>query len=285
MSDGRVLNIVDFSDTHIGCKFGLCPPEGFVLDEGVRVGAYTADDPLAVMRRTVWGWWEEFWGDFVPRATRGEPFAIVCNGDAMDGNHHGSSTPFTANTHDQVLMAHQVYKPLIDICEGRFYLIRGTQVHVGESGRDEEALGQMLNAVPFRGRHSRWEMRARLGDRLLHFAHHIGTTTSPFAQSGALQRLAVRSYVETGRRGDPPYSLLARAHRHSHSEISEQAAHGKVTVLTTPAWQLKTPYVHSKDGLQMMQPEIGGVVIRLNDGELFTRAFVKRLAPEPEEII
>jgi hypothetical protein len=274
----RVPNIVAVSDTHIGCKFGLCHSDGFVLDESHVV-------PPSIHQLGLWEWWQEFWGEFVPHATRGEPFAVVANGDLIDGDHHGSSTQFTRNIKDHVRNAVKIYEPVRDACEGRLYVVRGTQVHVGESGRDEEAIAEQLGAVQRSGQFSHQEVRARLGDRLIHFAHHISTTASPYARATALQRLATNSYVEAGRRGDPPYSMLVRSHRHQNSEVVEQAAHGKVTVVTLPAWQLKTPYVHSRDGLQMGQPEIGGIVIRLADNELFTRSWVRRPDPPAEFVL
>lgn len=275
----RVANIVVISDTHIGCKTALCPPDGIVLDEG-------GPPPISPWQRVLWSWWEEFWGEFVPLATRGEPYVVVHNGDAVEGSHHKATTPVTHNLHDQDLLCEKVLKPVVALCDGRYFHVRGTETHVDRSGAHEEAVAKMLGAVTNEeGRHSRQGLTLELGDRRINFMHHIGTTSSPFAQSGALQRLLVRSYVETGRRGAPPYSMLVRSHRHQHSIIHEEAAHGKVTVVTTPAWQGKTPYVFSRDGLQLSEPEIGGVVIRLADGELFTRAFVRRPDPPAAVIV
>jgi len=276
LSDDRVPNIVAIGDTHFGCKLALCPREGFSLDEG---GTYNP----SLWQQVLCDWWDEFWDDFVPTATRGEPFVLVHVGDGIDGDHHDTSTIFTRNPHDQVLMAAQMMRPVVARARKLFW-IRGTGVHIGKSAEHEESLAQMLGAVRNDdGRHTRQELTLDLGGRRINFMHHIGTSSSPFAQSGALQRLAVRSYVETGRRGDQPYAMIVRGHRHQHSAITEEAAHGKVTVVTTPAWQGKTPYVYSRDGLQMTQPEIGGIVIRLADDELFTRAFVRR--PDPPKAV
>lgn len=268
-------SIVVISDTHAGCQLGLCPPS-VKLDSG---GSYAQSRLQAV----AWKWWLEFWNEFVPAATKGEPYIVVHNGDCLDGVHHGATTQITHNMNDQRTIAERLLRPVVDLCGGRYYHIRGTEAHVGQSAEHEEAVAASLGAIPDEdGTHARWELRLRLGDHLIHFTHHIAASTSPFAQSSALQREAVQAYLETGRWGDNPYSMLVRSHRHQHSEVAFRSAHGKVTVVVTPAWQLKTPYVY-KTNARMGQPEMGGVVIRLADEELFTRAFVKRISP-PREV-
>jgi hypothetical protein len=173
-------------------------------------------------------------------------------------------------------------KPRIDMAAA-YYHVRGTEVHVGQSGEDEETAARDLGAVPdSEGRHARWELTLEMGGHLVNFMHHISTSTSPFARTGALQREVTNHYVEVGKWGDRPYSMLVRSHRHTHDEVAHRSQRGKVTVVTTPAWQLKTPYVF-RISARMSQPEIGGLVIRLADDELFTRPFVKRISP-PKEV-
>ncbi len=79
----EVPNVVFVSDTHCGCQMGLCPADGVRLDGG---GWYHPSK----FQRAMWSWWEEAWDKFVPEATRGEPYAVVHVGDALDGVHHGS---------------------------------------------------------------------------------------------------------------------------------------------------------------------------------------------------
>lgn len=266
-------NIVVISDMHCGCQFGLCP-DTVKLDGG---GTYQASN----LQRVVKGWWDEFWRDFVPHATRGEPFIVVNNGDALEGVHHGATTQISHNMTDQRAVASDLLRPVVDLCGGEYYHVRGTEAHVGPAAEHEEELARAIGAKQIPngdGRLSHWEFVARLGTRSINFMHHISTSTSPFARTGALQREITNHYVEVGKWGDEPYSMLVRSHRHTHDEIAHLSARGKVTVLTTPAWQLKTPYVY-KIAARMTQPEIGGVVIRLADDELFTRTFLRHIDP------
>lgn len=271
---GSVTNIVVVSDLHSGCQFGLCPGEPVPLDGG---GSYHPSR----LQRVVHGWWERFWSEFVPDATKGEPFAVVVNGDATDGVHHKSTTQVSHNMEDQRSIARKLLEPVVEAAGGRFYMVRGTEAHVGQSAEHEEALARSLGALATpesAGNRAHYELVLELGDRRVHFTHHIATSHSPFTRTSALLREMVNHYVEAGKWGDHPYSMLVRSHRHQHDEVVQHASFGKVTAVSTPAWQLKTPYVY-KISARMQQPEIGGLVIRLADKELFTRAYVQR--PEP----
>jgi hypothetical protein len=273
-----IRNLVVVSDLHSGCQFGLCPNKPVPLDGG---GTY-APSPL---QRKVYSWWREFWDEFVPHATRREPFTVVVNGDAMDGVHHGSTTQVSHNMKDQVEIARRLLEPVRDRCDGRLWMVRGTEAHVGKAAEHEETLARLLGAKTTRDsgpNRSHWELVLRLEEHLVHFTHHIATAHSPFTRTSALLREVVTHYVEAGKNGDPLYSMLVRSHRHVHDEITHMMSKGKMTAFATPAWQLKTPYVY-RIAARMSQPEIGGVVVRLADGELFTRAFVKRLSPPKGE--
>ena len=272
-----IRNIVVVSDLHCGCQLGLCPPDGMALDEGGRV----MPSPL---QRKVWAMWESFWGDWVPNATRGEPFSVVFNGDAMDGRHHNATTQMSHNLKDQVALAHRILAPVVQACEGRYWHIRGTEAHVGPSAAEEEALAKMLGAIPNAdGQYARWELWKRLGRHLVHFLHHIGSTGSQAYESTALMKEMVESFVETGRWGDQPPQIIVRSHRHRCLELRMPTVGGYGMAVVTPAWQLKTPFVYRIPGARLSQPQIGGVLLRLGDEEVYSRSKVWRIErPEAE---
>ena len=103
-----ISNVVVISDLHCGCQLGLCPPGGIRLDEG---GAY---HPNKVQRRLWDIWLNKFWKDFVPTATKGEPYAVVCNGDAIDGTHHSATHQISHNLEDQSEIAYRCLAPIVD---------------------------------------------------------------------------------------------------------------------------------------------------------------------------
>jgi hypothetical protein len=274
-----IRNLVIVSDLHCGCRLGLCPPDGITLDEGGTVGP-------SDLQRKVWEWWREFWDDFVPHVCHGEPFAVVVNGDAIDGVHHGSVTQISHHLGDQNRLAVKVLEPIVKACEGRYYHIRGTEAHVGKSGQEEERLAAALNAVPNeQGQHARWELWARVGRGLVHLSHHIGTTGSMHYESTALMRELTEAYVEAGRWGEEPPDVVVRSHRHRSAEVRVQTRKGFATVVTTPGWQLKTPFVYKIPGGRQSQPQIGGLVVRCGDDDVYTRPFVRSLSRPREEVL
>lgn len=271
-----VQNLIVVSDQHAGCRLGLCP--GAVpLDDG---GKY---EPSKLQRK-LYRWWREFWDEWVPHVTKGEPYAVVCNGDALDGVHHGAVTQISNHLGDQNEIAYRLLAPIVDRCEGRYYHIRGTEAHVGKSGQEEERLAQRLGAVPNdTGQYARWELWARIGTGLIHVSHHIGTAGSMAYESSALMRELSEAYVEAGRWHDEPPDVVVRSHRHRNTEVRVRTAKGFATVCTTPAWQLKTPFTYRIAGARQAQPQIGGTLVRCGDEEVFTRHQVWSLS-RPKEV-
>ena len=274
-----VKNLIIVSDTHCGCQFGLCHPDGHAMDEG---GRYSPNK----LQRTVWGWWEEFWGEWVPEVCRGEPFSVCFNGDSLDGCHHGSTHQWTHNLTDQAKAAYDILSPVVDLCEGRYFHVRGTEAHVGPSGAQEEQLAQSLGAIPNEsGQFARYELWLRIGKGLAHITHHIGTAGSMHYESTALMRELTEAYVEAGRWNNEAPDWVVRGHRHRSCEVRVQTHKGFATVCTTPAWQLRTPFCYKVAGARQSQPQIGGSLLRCGDEDLFTRHKVWSLARSKEETL
>lgn len=274
-----IRNVIVISDTHVGCRLALCHPAGAALDDG---GTYQPS-PL---QRKVWGYWQEFWGEWVPRATHGEPFAVVHNGDAIDGVHHGATTQWSHNLGDQGEHAHAVLKPVVTACEGRYYHIRGTEAHVGKSGAEEERLAKRLGAIPNEeGQHARYELWLRVSGHLCHFLHHVGTTSSSAHESSAVNAELAGMYADAGRWCRESPRIVVRSHRHRSIEIRLPANDGYATVFVTPAWQLKTPFAWKIAGARISTPQIGGSLIRVGDEELHTRHYVRDIGRSQEVIL
>jgi hypothetical protein len=269
-----VQNVICISDTHIGCRLGLLQPENVTTDEGLEI----KPTPL---QRVVWSWWEEFWNEWVPLVTRGEPFDLVHNGDAIDGVHHSSTTQITHSTQDQIKLAVNILKPAVEKCwksGGKYYHIRGTEAHVGKSAQDEEALAQQLGAVPNEiGQHARYELWKRVGYGLVHFLHHIGTTSSSAHESSAVNAELAAEFTEAARWGEEPPSVVVRSHRHRNIEVRIPTKKGFATATVTPAWQLKTPFTWKIPGARLAPPQIGGILIRCGDRAIYTDPFVKHI--------
>lgn len=275
LAAGKIRNVIVISDTHCGCQVGLCPPDGAALDGG---GVYMPSK----IQLMVWSMWREFWDKWVPRVTHGEPFAVVHNGDAIDGIHHGSTTQISHNIEDQVSLAYKVLAPVVKACGGRYYHIRGTEAHVGKSAEYEENLAKRLGAIPGDGVYARWEMWMRIGKGLAHFSHHIGTTGSTHGEATAVNAELATAFNEAGRWGLEPPQIVVRSHRHRNIEVRVPTANGYGMSIVTAGWQMKTPFTFRIPGGRQSQPQIGGTILRLGDEELHARHQVWSLARAAE---
>lgn len=274
-------NLIVVSDTHCGCRLGLCPPTPVLLDGG---GSYLASE----FQKKMWALWLEFWLEWVPEVTRGEPYDVVHNGDAVDGSHHNSTTQISHNLEDQARIAEAVLQPIVQRClasGGVYYHIRGTEAHVGQSGENEERLARALGAKPNAdGQHARFDLWKRVGEKcLVHLLHHIGTTGSAAHEASAVNAEMTAEYVEAARWHREPPDFVVRSHRHRSIAVDLNSAKGYAAAIVTPAWQGKTPYVWKIPGARISEPQFGGIVIREGDEEHYYRRKVWSLDRSPEE--
>jgi hypothetical protein len=273
-----IRNLICISDTHCGDQLGLCPPT-VTLAHG---GTYHASSYQAA----VWDHWHHFWHTWVPKVTRGEPYAVVLNGDMVEGRHHGATHQISADLADQNNIAYECLAPIIDLCQGRFYYISGTPVHAGEAGEDEERLARRLGAIPTEGgRSTRYELYINVGQALVHTSHHIGVTSSGAYETSALAREFNEFCSESSKWGRPPPDILVRSHRHRHCEIRVPTHRGYGIIFVTSAWQLKTPFLFKVPGGRVSTPNVGGSLIRQGDEEFYTRHYTVETARSRTEEI
>lgn len=280
----EINNLVIISDTHCGCKLAICPKEGVELDDG---GRYMPSQfQLKLLER-----WDYFWDEFIPEATRNESYAVIHNGDAIDGVHHNSTTQISHNLTDQKRIAVNLLEPIVEKCGGRYYHIRGTEAHVGKSAQEEEDLAKTLGAIPnSQNQYARYDIRYLLADKLIHALHHIGSTGSQAYEATAVHKELTESYLEACRWGQQPPDIIVRSHRHRNIEITMPTMkHGSdgdtssARAVVTPCWQGKTPFAWKIPGARLSTPQFGGILIRYSNKELFIRSKVWTV--EPSEIV
>jgi len=278
-----IRNLIVISDTHCGCRLGISAPGDIPLDDG---GTYRPSN----FQQKLYALWREFWDEWVPEVTRGEPFDVVHNGDAIDGSHHGSTTQVSQNIEDQIRIAESLLRPEVERCRasgGTYYHIRGTAAHVGQSSVYEEMLALRLGAKPNEHRqHARYDLWKRVGGDdgpLVHLLHHIGTTSSAAHESSAVNAELTASYVEAARWGREPPDYIVRSHRHRSIAVDLNSSKGYAAAIVTPAWQGKTPYVWKIPGARLSEPQVGGICIRRGDEEHYYRRWVRSFDRSPTE--
>jgi hypothetical protein len=273
-----IRNLIVISDSHCGDQLGLCPPS-VTLSHG---GAYHA----SAFQRAVWEHWQHFWDKWVPNVTRHEPFAVLFNGDMVEGRHHGATHQISSNLADQANIAYEVLAPIVEKCDGRFYYVSGTPVHAGEAGEDEERLALRLGAIANEyGKATRYELYIKVGDCLAHASHHIGVTGSMAYETTALTKEFNEFCAESARWGRPIPDVIVRSHRHRHSEVRVPTARGYGIIFVTSAWQLKTPFLFRIPGGRVSTPNVGGSLVRHGDEEFYTRHYTVETARSKTEEI
>lgn len=272
MKKNPIRSLVVVSDTHCGCRLALYNPRvPLRLDDG---GFYRPSE----FQEQIWALWRQFWDEWVPTVTRGEPYDIVHNGDVIEGVHHHATTQVSHNILDQKRIAIAAIKPEIDRCKkigGTFYHIRGTAAHVGQSSIFEEEVAEALGAKPNQqGQHARYDLWKRVGTAegpLVHLLHHIGTTSSAAHESSAVNAELAASFVEAGRWKREPPDYVVRSHRHRCIAVELDGGKGYAAGIVTPAWQGKTPFAWKVPGARISEPQFGGIVIRQGDEEHYFR--------------
>ena len=261
----EIRNWIVISDTHSGCASALCPPS-VKLDDG---GTYSP----STLQAKIYGMWREFWDEWVPEVTHGEPYGVIHNGDGIDGKHHNSTTQISQNIEDQVNIAYELLSPIVAACEGRYYHIRGTEAHVGQSAQDEERLAKRLGALPNdQGQFARYDLWKQIGGGLVHCLHHVGSTGSQAYEATAVMKELTESFIEAARWGNQAPDLIVRSHRHRSIKITIPTANTMAQAVVTPCFQGKTPFAWKIPGARLATPQFGGVLIRWSDeGVLFTR--------------
>ena len=260
MGKTDIRYIVVVSDLHCGSTSGLCPPV-VTLDDG---GTYRQSKYQAWL----WRLWLEFWTAWVPTVTRGEPYAVVVNDDAIEGNHHGITSVISANVSTQSAIALEVLSgPRTRAAS--FYITRGTEAHDGKACEAVEVLARMLDAKRCGTNASWWELDLLLGGRHVNLAHHIGTTSSAAYEASALNRELVAALAEAAQWCQSVPDVLVRSHRHRFAAVELPSRSGSVQCVVTPGWQLQTPF--ARKIATMRVPQIGGLCLSAEDDGIRVR--------------
>lgn len=250
-----VKHLVCISDLHVGCMAAICP-DPIILDGGI-------ERKPTKLQQWIRQHWRKFWTKHVPKVTGGEPFAVLLNGDTIDGDHHGVTSTFTASPTVQKENAMRLMKPVLSLCGGRLYVTRGTPSHVGESARFEEDLARELCAIPdAAGCHASYEWNLRMcGPKgpVVNAKHHIGAGYT--ASKGELRDMA----EEYGAMGLELPSVVIRSHVHHYVNDCINTARGEMKCVILPPWQLKTEHMHKIKCARNKCAQIGGVVISFDE--------------------
>ena len=234
----EIKQAVVLSDLHIGSTVGLWP-EGFTSNEGVPVG-----------QNDVQKWLYEKWHltqEWIKQTTNGEPYALILNGDLVEGIVKKSLQVMTADTSDQVTACLQVLEHVITKA-AKTYIVLGTETH---TRNDEYRIGAVLKTErdPNTGMYAFTDLHLSINGCYGVARHHIGTAGSPYLEAGGLGRAMNTEIMEAARSGQIP-RWFARAHRHRHGVVKD----GNALMVVTGGWQLLTRFGHKVVPAASCQP-------------------------------
>lgn len=259
------------SDFHFGSTVGLCSPL-FETDEG---SGYVAND--------IQGWLWECWTDAIGPWLRGickrDPFALVINGDMIEGRHHGTMQLIHHDIEVHKRLASHVIKPLADRAS-KTYVVRGTEVHTRTS---EDAVAEQIEARPDpTTKRFCWEqLQLRVDGLLCHFKHHMGSSLRPWTSAAGLGvSLAIEQQLAVEYCHEAP-TVVVRSHRHKFGLYQGPSG----LIVATPPWQMLTRFARQVTQASLAVPGIVVLDFRgRKDGEM-PRVHSRLYYPEPDVVV
>ena len=220
-------------DLHCGSTVGLCPPEGIELDDG---GMYEPSDA----QRWLWERWELAWKE--AKATIGKrKLTLIVNGDVVDGDHHRTSQIASPLTSLHARCAVESLRVPLALKPKAVNIMRGTPAHgtLASYRRRIDVVGGWLDVAH----------HGRMGQR----AHTRGSYSRLYSfDIWAEQALDLITEGNTAESAEELYEiwkkkqvaqLAIRSHNHKFQD-SGYDHRGITRVISMPAWQLATEYVH-----------------------------------------
>lgn len=212
-------------DTHVMSDTGLCLP-------GMKIGSkqkrpYSASEDQAWL----YGQWKKLEAEVKSRA-RGKRLFVGFGGDLVDGVNHHDTTQTYGVTSDQVQMAIELFKPLVnaaDLCYG----VTGTAAHVGDCGDDDRSIYYHFKIDVVE---TGW---VRIDKRLIRWQHHgVAVGQENTKENPMINKIRhVRGEaLESGYR--PPDAIITHDRHRSFKPVFLRDCWGAVC----PCWQLATNY-------------------------------------------
>lgn len=273
--------LVICSDLHCGSTVGLLHPDGVQTDDQTWVKPSPVQEWL-------WEQHERFVDD-VREKTRGYRRHLFLNGDVTEGLHHRSHQTIAPEPGVHVQAAADVLeRGLLTLRWESIHMTRGTPAHVGSAAGLEKSVAAKIAARghpiirdPETDSYVWPYVYADMNGTLIDVRHHGRHGQREHTRKGysALYGQDIwQSHVVDGRR---PPDIAIRSHHHRYLD-SGPDHRGITRVITTPCWQLPTEWTR-RISIETL-PDIGGVVVLLEDDRVWVEPLLYQPAPDPQPI-
>lgn len=213
----------------------------------------------------IWECWGRFWED-VYRIVGDRRFALVVNGDAIEGLHHRTMQVVHDDPGCHIKIAAMLLKEHAQRAS-KVYITRGTEAHVGHSS--ESGLGSMIGAekhpagdtyAPYH-----WLIRHRKSGLVMSVKHHMTTTSRHSLEGSAMGIQLAEERMQCANAGWQMPDVVVRSHRHIPGHLQNSSG---ASFIALPAWQALTSY-----GWKVVPnaiPILGGAIVDLSGDEART---------------
>lgn len=235
----RIDRVLVLSDLHVGSTVAVMP-RGFKTAEGNEIGLNGVQEFLLAA-------WEDMlrWSAAL---MEGGNYALVINGDCIDGDHHGTKQIWSKDIGDQIEACVELLKPLT-YRAAKVFVVRGTESHTHNT---ELAIGKALGAErnPETGAAAFDRLHLSVNGTRCVFRHHVGTSTRSWSEATAMASTLAEETIQAARNGEAPRQVVCCAHRHKFGTYSN----GRGTVVISPPWQMLSRFGHRVVGEARTQP-------------------------------
>lgn len=277
MSNRRTIIAIP-ADEQSGSTVGLLPPT-WISPDGIK-------HSMSEGQSLLWEQWTECWKVVkdLKKQKRGTRLIIVNNGDAIEGDHNGTTQIVTKNLDEQKRMHVASMKIGMKIAGfnhakgDKLFYISGTETHVAYHEDDiarsfVDKQGHSIikpDIVPTiendfeDGKYVREQLYLEVNGVLLDIAHHGFTAGGRAWTKGSTLRSNLQSvYFDYINKGKKIPRYVIRSHKHEFITERYSNLQGIIDGFITPAFQLKTVYGHMVASLK--DSSIGMLIIIIEE--------------------
>lgn len=231
--------IVKMGDTHSGSSTALFPDYQmtFKLDEK----NYFSYSPTSYQT----GMYNHFiaCGKKAKELSKGKRLKVVMNGDAIDGNHHGTQQLVTRNPKHHSEIHVELMETFLDVCGysikngDELYYVSGTESHTGWEEYGIAAAMQAYNA-----KYSD-ELMLNINSRRFWWTHQGPKPGKGVKEGNPLRNFAADVYWDCLKEKRQPPHMISTSHYHksSYESFNDSYAH-TVHIEVLPSFQIKTRF-------------------------------------------
>lgn len=195
---------------------------------------------------------------------------IIVEGDAIDGDHHGTHELVTANESEQMLSHVEMMKWVMDKMEfqaglDKLIYIEGTESHVRDN---EEVISQFLPAEKF-GRFSCIPfLELEVQGNLLWMYHHGVAAGYSYSQGAGLYNYIKGIYIDRRMNQKRPPNLVMTAHTHKREHQTYRHNGHELHGLILPPLQEKTRFTRRLPRAIVHETRTGISPVLIKDGKI-----------------